>query len=83
MGRVLWVALGATVTVLAVRQAVRQLNGEEFGEFLAQVRQTAAEREAELRAALGLDGRHDVVDVVDIHTVDNRSADAGIVGENH
>ncbi len=38
---------------------------EAVREFTDAVRESMAEREAELRATLGLDGSHDVVDYVD------------------
>lgn len=53
--------------------------GQRIGDFLAQVREAAAEREVELRAGLGLDGRHDAVDAP---TAGNRSVDPGAVREN-
>ena len=36
--------------------------GERFADFMAEVRELMAEREAELRTTLGLDGTHDAVD---------------------
>ena len=46
-----------------------QLTAQRVSGFLADVRELRAEREAELRDGLGLDGRHDAVD-----------ADAGTTG---
>lgn len=71
--RIFYVALGATVGVLVVRRlthAVESLQPQHVAgslvqsvqEFLADVRVAMAEREDELRDALGLDGRHDLVD---------------------
>jgi hypothetical protein len=100
MRRVLWITLGAVAAVVAVRQLRRLAGrstsaeasgglGERLGDFLARVQEAAAEREVELRAALGLDGRYDVVDVhpVDkqtgvVHTADNGSAGPGSVEDN-
>jgi len=39
--------------------------GEAIREFTAELKVAMAEREAELRSTLGLDGSHDVVDYVD------------------
>ena len=39
--------------------------GDALREFTAELRVAMAEREAELRTTLGLDGSHDVVDYVD------------------
>lgn len=39
--------------------------GDALREFTAELRIAMAEREAELRTTLGLDGSHDVVDYVD------------------
>ncbi|MEJ5915761.1 DUF6167 family protein [Pseudokineococcus sp. 1T1Z-3] len=69
MGRLVWVGLGAVAGVVAVRRAagvVRAytpagLQGRAEGwvdagrRFAAEVRSGAAEREAELRVALGVD----------------------------
>lgn len=70
MRRVFWLAVGAGVGVFVVRrlgQAAGRLTipglAERAGTFWAQVRAAAAEREEELRAALGLDGGHDETDV--------------------
>jgi hypothetical protein len=74
--RLFWVTLGATAGVLFVRRLTTAADrftpqgvsrglgslGERFGAFADEVRAGTAEREVELRAALGLDGRHDVVD---------------------
>jgi hypothetical protein len=71
--RVFYIALGATVGILVVRrltEAAEQLQPDNLAkrlvvaleDFLADVRESMADREAELREALGLDGRHDVVD---------------------
>jgi len=76
MRRVTWATLGAGAGFLAVRALVpltgrRTPNGgsagaggfgARFADFWALVQVAAAEREAELRDALGLDGRHDLVD---------------------
>lgn len=53
--------------------------GQRLGDFLAQVREAAAEREAELRAGLGLDGRHDAVDAP---AADNPATGSGDVRDN-
>ena len=71
--RLFYIALGATVGVLVVRRvsaAAEQWQPENLAhrltvaveDFLADVRQSMAEREDELRSSLGLDGSHDVVD---------------------
>lgn len=71
--RVFYVALGATVGVLVARRLTHAVESLQPGhvagsfvqsvrEFLADVRVAMAEREDELRDALGLDGRHDLVD---------------------
>jgi hypothetical protein len=39
--------------------------GDAIREFTAELKVAMAEREAELRTTLGLDGQHDVVDYVD------------------
>lgn len=76
MRRLFWVTLGATAGVLVVRRLTATAGrftpagvsgglshlGEKFDAFAEDVRAGMAEREVELRAALGLDGRHDVVD---------------------
>jgi hypothetical protein len=76
MRRTFYVALGATAGVLIVRRLSRVANkwtpeglaaqagglGDRFAAFWAEVQTGAAEREEELRSALGLDGRHDDVD---------------------
>ncbi|MGI8681758.1 MAG: hypothetical protein ACR2JO_06450, partial [Mycobacteriales bacterium] len=76
MRRLFWVTLGATAGVLFVRRLTaaagrftpegvgRGLDGlgQRFSAFAEEVRAGMTEREVELRAALGLDGRHDVVD---------------------
>ncbi len=75
MRRLFWVTIGATAGVLVVRRLSAAADrftpegmsrgldglGERFGAFADEVRAGMAEREVELRAALGLDGRHDVV----------------------
>ncbi len=80
MRRMFWMSLGATAGVLAVRRITAAAKvftpdgmagvagslGERFAAFSAEVREGMAEREVELREALGLDGRHDSVD---IHTM--------------
>lgn len=53
--------------------------GQRMGDFLAQVREAAAEREIELRAGLGLDGRHDAVDAP---LADNPATGSGDVRDN-
>lgn len=86
MRRVFWVALGATVGVLVVRRLSRTADsyspsglgrsvaslGDAIREFGQEVREGMSEREAELRAGLGLDGSHDVVDA---HTLAQPSPD--------
>lgn len=76
MRRLFWVTLGATAGVLVVRRltsAATRFNregvsrsldgiGDRVAGFADEVRAGMAEREAELRDSLGLDGRHDVVD---------------------
>lgn len=71
-----YVTFGAVAGVLAVRRATQAaqryspagVQARAFGlrrralEFWSEVREAAAEREVELREALELDGRHDVVD---------------------
>jgi uncharacterized protein YdbL (DUF1318 family) len=68
--RLFWVALGASAGVVVVRRLTRVANswtpeglaaraggvGERLSGFLAEVSAAAAEREAELRQALGVDG---------------------------
>ena len=68
MRRLFWVAVGATAGVYAVRKVQRTMHaysrtglaeragglGETVKAFAAEVRDRATEREAELRAALGL-----------------------------
>ncbi|HVA61926.1 MAG TPA: DUF6167 family protein [Mycobacteriales bacterium] len=75
MRRVFWLALGATVGVLVVRRVGRVANawtpaglteragglGQRVSGFFDEVAAAAAEREAELRSALGVDGRPDEV----------------------
>jgi hypothetical protein len=71
--RLFYLALGASVGVMAVRRVTAAAQSWQpdnlarritlaVEEFLADVREAAAEREVELRTALGLDGQHDVVD---------------------
>lgn len=71
--RVFYIAFGATVGILAVRRAsaaAQQWQPDNLAhrltiaveDFLADVRESMAEREDELRTSLGLDGSHDVVD---------------------
>jgi hypothetical protein len=71
--RLFYIALGASVGVVAVRRvsaAAAQWQPDNLvhrltialEDFLADVREAAAEREDELRSSLGLDGSHDVVD---------------------
>jgi hypothetical protein len=69
MRRLFWVALGATVGVLVVRKITRTAQayspsgmarglsdlGEGLREMAAEVREGMAEREIELRYALGID----------------------------
>ena len=76
MRRLFWVTLGATAGVLVVRRLTAAAGrftpegvsrgleglGDRFAAFAADVQEAMAEREVELRAALGLDGRHDAVD---------------------
>jgi len=74
--RLFWVTLGATAGVFVVRRLTAAADrftpagvsrglggiGERFSALAEEVREGMAEREVELRAALGLDGRHDAVD---------------------
>lgn len=71
--RLFYIALGASVGVLAVRRvsaAAAQWQPDNLThrltiaveDFLADVRESMAEREDDLRSSLGLDGSHDVVD---------------------
>jgi hypothetical protein len=75
--RLFYVALGATAGVLIVRKLTETANklapstaipgalgslSEAIREFGALVREGMAEREAELRTGLGLDGTHDTLD---------------------
>jgi hypothetical protein len=71
--RLFYIALGASVGVLVVRRvsaAAEQWQPDNLArrltiaieDFLADVRESMAEREDELRSSLGLDGSHDVVD---------------------
>jgi hypothetical protein len=71
--RLFYIALGATVGVLVVRRAAaaaEQWQPDNLAhrltiaieDFLADMRESMAEREEELRSSLGLDGSHDVVD---------------------
>jgi hypothetical protein len=68
--RWLYLSLGVVAGVLAVRAAAQAGGqqgaggslGERIADFLADVRLHMAEREEELREALGLDGTHDMVD---------------------
>ncbi len=76
MRRTFYLALGATAGVLIVRRLTRVAHqwtpeglaaqagtlGNRLGAFWAEVQAGAAEREDELRSALGLDGGHDGVD---------------------
>ncbi len=76
MRRIFWVTLGASAGVLVVRRLTAAANrytpeavarrasglGDRLAAFSAEVRAGMAEREAELRDSLGLDGRHDQVD---------------------
>ena len=91
MRRVFWAALGAAAGVLVVRRLSRAANrwtpqglagrtsglGERARALWDEVQAAAAEREAELRSALGLDGQHDVVDV---HTLDGRRGENPVSG---
>jgi hypothetical protein len=68
--------LGASAGVLVVRRLTSAANrftpdgvsrglggiGDRIAAFAAEVQAGMAEREVELRGALGLDGRHDAVD---------------------
>lgn len=71
MRRLFWVALGASTGVLLSRAVRRELEhakenlkpgtvlarvADDLTDFLDDVREAMAEREAELRAGLGLDG---------------------------
>lgn len=71
--RLFYLALGATVGVMAVRRvtaAAAQWQPDNLAhrltiaveDFLGDVREAMVEREDELRSSLGLDGSHDVVD---------------------
>lgn len=91
MRRIFWVTLGASAGILAVRRLTSLANrwtpdgvarragglGERLAEFWAVVQEAAAEREVELRDALGLDGRHDLVDAPG-----NPAGTAANVGDN-
>jgi Family of unknown function (DUF6167) len=69
MGKLFWIALGATAGVLVVRKATKTAQaytpegvatslsnlGDAVREFAAAVREGMAEREEELRLALGVD----------------------------
>ena len=59
--RVIFTALGVLVGVAALRLAALAQAGL-LQEFWADVQVGMAEREQELRTALGLDGSHDMVD---------------------
>ncbi len=93
MRRVFWVALGATAGVLVVRKVTRTAEaytpaglarsvgglGDSLRYFADQVRAGMAERELELRDALGLDEAHrlspeEAADVVEHPTRDRRTA---------
>jgi hypothetical protein len=95
MRRALWVTLGCVAAALIARQVAHAWTpadgagslGERFGDFLAEVREVAAEREVELREALGLDGRHDLVDSYprrpgDAHSPDNPATGPRAVEDN-
>ncbi len=74
--RLVYITFGAVAGVLAVRRATRAASrytpagvqervggvGGSLREFWDEVCAGMAEREVELREALGLDGTHDVVD---------------------
>lgn len=68
--RWVWVVAGLSLGAVAVAVQERAAApaggtvplGERFAAFAAEVQAGMAEREAELRDALGLDGRHDAVD---------------------
>jgi hypothetical protein len=71
--RLLYIAMGATAGVLIVRKltetaqrftpaGVQSSLGARFAAFREDLRDGMAEREAELRTELGLDGSHDLVD---------------------
>ena len=74
MRRVFWIALGATAGVLIVRKVTKTAHsytpaglgerieglGDSLRYFADQVRIGMAEREIELRDALGLDEHHDL-----------------------
>lgn len=74
MRRIFWLTVGATAGVLVVRKVTRTAQaftpaglagsagglGESLRGFAEQVRAGMAEREAELRDALGLDDAHDL-----------------------
>lgn len=73
MPRLFYVALGAAAGVVAVRQAARAVQAlspqsmagalvQSVQEFVADVRENMAEREEEIRAALGLDDVGDPAD---------------------
>jgi hypothetical protein len=69
MGKLFWIALGATAGVLVVRKATKTAQaytpegmaasisnlGDAIREFAGAVREGMAEREEELRVALGVD----------------------------
>ncbi|MCU1588146.1 MAG: hypothetical protein JWN31_1639 [Frankiales bacterium] len=71
--RLIYIALGATVGILVVRKATEAAQKltpaglqssatSRFASFREELRAGMAEREAELRTELGLDGSHDVID---------------------
>jgi hypothetical protein len=71
--RLIYIALGATVGILVVRKAteaahkltpagLQESATGRFAAFRQELRAGMAEREAELRTELGLDGTHDVID---------------------
>ncbi|WP_131747590.1 hypothetical protein [Frankia sp. Cppng1_Ct_nod] len=76
MPRMFYIALGAAVGVVTVRRAARTLSSltpqhmagslvQSVQDFVADVREGMAEREDELRQALGLDDTDDTDDVSD------------------
>jgi hypothetical protein len=71
--RLLYIAMGATVGILVVRKltetahkltpaGLQENASSRFASFRQELRAGMAEREAELRTELGLDGTHDVID---------------------
>lgn len=89
MKRIFWVALGATAGVLVVRRLTRtaqaytpeglarSANGiaDAIREFGDRVSIAMAQREAELRDALGVDGEHDLPPEVAAQLIENPTSE--------